>query len=526
MSTSITTRQTAGTGATVKGSPLSNIEVDNNFIKLNQATQPAGGTVGQILVKIDSTDFNSQWSSLTTVLGYTPVNKAGDTVTGTLNINFANATYSTPVSFTNTTAGGGQFSVALFAGSVGSAVAGDSLIANNIGNMIISPNASGKSLKLVGGTWTGAAGITIDGSNNVAISSGATIGGSTALHAGNYNSYAPTLTGTGASGTWGINVTGSAGSLSSNSSYLYSRGSVDNSALNSATSNGFYVVGYTGSSSSLLTWNAGGSTGPVQIEFFYPGNARFRSQTDSSSWQAWKTFVTDANYSSYALPLTGGTVTGTIGSNRDDLGRIIASFNTSAGGAAQFFIDHSYGDVNIGNARGGVLIQGYTALHTGNYNSYALPLGGGTMTGSIKMGASGYNFPDAITAGADPNWAFGFASDNSSYYYPQVKFYGTGSNSRGFRVLNSANGLTAFFANELGASVNGNTVLHSGNWTSYINSAQFIGTAATKAISYNANSISENITIASGQNAYSAGPITVNDGYTVTIADGGVWVVI
>ena len=30
------------------------------------------------------------------------------------------------------------------------------------------------------------------------------------LNTGNYNSYAPTLTGTGASGTWGINVTGNA----------------------------------------------------------------------------------------------------------------------------------------------------------------------------------------------------------------------------------------------------------------------------------------------------------------------------
>ncbi len=35
-------------------------------------------------------------------------------------------------------------------------------------------------------------------------------GGNVILHAGNYNSYAPTLTGTGASGTWGINVTGNA----------------------------------------------------------------------------------------------------------------------------------------------------------------------------------------------------------------------------------------------------------------------------------------------------------------------------
>jgi hypothetical protein len=40
-------------------------------------------------------------------------------------------------------------------------------------------------------------------------------GGNQVLHAGNYNSYAPTLTGGGASGTWGINITGSAGSAGS-----------------------------------------------------------------------------------------------------------------------------------------------------------------------------------------------------------------------------------------------------------------------------------------------------------------------
>jgi hypothetical protein len=33
------------------------------------------------------------------------------------------------------------------------------------------------------------------------------------LHAGNYNSYSPTLTGTGASGNWGINITGNAGTV-------------------------------------------------------------------------------------------------------------------------------------------------------------------------------------------------------------------------------------------------------------------------------------------------------------------------
>jgi hypothetical protein len=54
-------------------------------------------------------------------------------------------------------------------------------------------------------------------------SSGAlTQGGNQVLHAGNYTSYSPTLTGGSASGTWGISITGNAGTatLASNSSLL------------------------------------------------------------------------------------------------------------------------------------------------------------------------------------------------------------------------------------------------------------------------------------------------------------------
>lgn len=42
----------------------------------------------------------------------------------------------------------------------------------------------------------------------------------------------------------------------------------------------------------------------------------------------------------------------------------------------------------------------------------------------------------------------------------------------------------------------------------------------------NANTISEDITIPSGTNGSSIGPITVATGYTVTIADGARWVVL
>ena len=52
-----------------------------------------------------------------------------------------------------------------------------------------------------------------DGTNYIMPGANLTLNGQTALHAGNYNSYAPTLTGGGASGTWGINITGTAANI-------------------------------------------------------------------------------------------------------------------------------------------------------------------------------------------------------------------------------------------------------------------------------------------------------------------------
>lgn len=57
-------------------------------------------------------------------------------------------------------------------------------------------------------------------------------------------------------------------------------------------------------------------------------------------------------------------------------------------------------------------------------------------------------------------------------------------------------------------------------------SGQMLGDAAVKAISYNAQTIGENLTVLSTYNAMSVGPITINSGYTVTVESGGRWVVI
>lgn len=63
-----------------------------------------------------------------------------------------------------------------------------------------------------------------------------------------------------------------------------------------------------------------------------------------------------------------------------------------------------------------------------------------------------------------------------------------------------------------------------GSWQS-VSGAQLLGSAAVKGIAYNAQTIAENVAIPTVTNAYSAGPITISDGYTVTIADGSVWTI-
>lgn len=69
------------------------------------------------------------------------------------------------------------------------------------------------------------------------------------------------------------------------------------------------------------------------------------------------------------------------------------------------------------------------------------------------------------------------------------------------------------------------------NGSGWVNGAapaggQYFGTATTKAIAYNSQSIAENITVTSGNSGLSAGPITISSGYSVTVASGSRWVIL
>lgn len=86
-------------------------------------------------------------------------------VAGAGSFSGSSSSYVTSLATSNTYAGGGAFSILNFGGTVGNAVAGDTLL-QGAGNILVSPNAAGKAIKLIPGVWTNTPALTIlDGGN-------------------------------------------------------------------------------------------------------------------------------------------------------------------------------------------------------------------------------------------------------------------------------------------------------------------------------------------------------------------------
>jgi hypothetical protein len=189
------------------------------------------------------------------------------------------------------------------------------------------------------------------------------------LHSTNYNDYAPTKGGTGASGTWNINITGSAGSAGSVDWNAIS-GRPNNFVVNDGGTYGINVTGNSGTATSsrfvqspdgtrnpnnILPITSGQSvrfdfanagyigtggnyagvmtyapwvgntvsTGDASYQLAFGSTAtngsgtpqlRIRKGIDST-WNSWYDLLTSANYNSYSPTLTGSGASGTWGIN-------------------------------------------------------------------------------------------------------------------------------------------------------------------------------------------------------------------
>lgn len=83
-------------------------------------------------------------------------------------------------------------------------------------------------------------------------------------------------------------------------------------AYDAVTQPGIHRIAAAGSSRATMVFNAQGSTGPVQMEFSYLGDMRFRNRTDSLNWTTWKSVWTSLNFDpALKADLASPTFTGT-----------------------------------------------------------------------------------------------------------------------------------------------------------------------------------------------------------------------
>jgi hypothetical protein len=214
------------------------------------------------------------------------------------------------------------------------------------GNLVASGILEGSTLKKTGGT--GSQFLKADGT----VDSSAYITGITSGMVTTALGYTPVQpNGTGASGTWGISISGSAGSATTwnglNFNGLSTRFTGDLNTLGLSGASGIYNIGagYTNGPSGNLygtlfgIWNT-----DISVQFWptYNGDFYWRKSVGGTyTGSTWRTILDSSNYNSYSPTLTGGGASGTWG-------------------------------INItGNAA--TVTNGLT---TSNYTSYTLPIGG------------------------------------------------------------------------------------------------------------------------------------------------------
>jgi len=256
----------------------------------------------------------------------------------------------------------------------------------------------------------------------------------------NYTSYSPSLTGSGASGTWGISITGNAATVGSRSP---------------GTSAGNLAY-YDSSSAYLITpsWIGIGGDKGIYAPSGMNG-AHFYVNTDAT-YGTWRILGSRNGYTGISMDAVNGQMAFMASTNSN----ISGVHNQSYGwqyywsGGVFYIARNTYG----GNMA--------TALHDANYSSYALPLSGGTVTGQATFSKTDDH---AISVGTIRGRAVGGQSGEFLHIYERVHIgspSGWGSRSAPSYGLSTYGGCA--LATDTGSvTIAGNTALHAGNYTSY-----------------------------------------------------------
>lgn len=268
----------------------------------------------------------------------------------------------------------------------------------------------------------------------------------TVLDSTNYTSYSPTLTGTGASGTWGISITGSAGSVPAS-------GLTGATLASGVTASSLTSVGTLGS----LTVSGRISVGDSVAQIYQDGT-RLKVRSESTD-----DVVHFASYGMY-LPKVSQTYN-----------LYLAEGLQIGYGTASPYLSYRTGD----------LIFRSDATERMRLTAGG-SLGIGTSTPQAKLSVTGTSgafndigiFQITSGSGASANWKLTFGVNDSGYTWLQSVLPGTSTEPLAINPSGGAVsiGTTTFgYALNVGGTINGtgaitqagNQVLHAGNYSSY-----------------------------------------------------------
>jgi 6-phosphogluconolactonase (cycloisomerase 2 family) len=220
------------------------------------------------------------------------------------------------------------------------------------------------------------------------------------LHSGNYTSYSPSLTGTGASGSWGINVTGSSGSCTGNAATAtaFSTGRTNYKGVTDASVSGQMMWKNYGNNHTIFDASAGTSPDGGAVDTSNSAVAWVATYPILMGWNGTSTYgvrvdsarVSDNTSGNAATATTatnqsGGTVSATTGNFSQyvlaGIGTAIAPSSVAGFGGGQV-TDSTSGfsapGIVIGSGTGshGAIVYGSGNMYFGTENGSA----SGTMT--------------------------------------------------------------------------------------------------------------------------------------------------
>ena len=322
----------------------------------------------------------------------------------------------------------------------------------------------------------------------------------TILSASNYNSYAPTLTGTGASGTWGISISGNAATVtggittSNYTTYAVKRtGNIGNGNLNSsAYYTGSQVLGYDTASNmpgasygTMISINERTDTCLQLVVDYSTGNLFTRGvYTTAPTFSAWQTQLSNTNYNSYAPTLTGTGASGTwsisVTGNSATVGGFTPSASSGVGSRVVVADSNGYIFNNYFNSTDNAITSGITAMMSKAGDNYYRSASAAAVAAFIS-GQSFNTTGTASTSNVLTNAGSGISASQAGTSYSNVVCVREGPSSSAPRLGFHWSGVVA---SSIAVESSGRIAIRNNPGTDYENLACYALTASNNVTAY------------------------------------------